>query len=341
MKLLRPQKLLPRYWMPIERELEAIFYTLIYQPVVTAIKAETGQITALNARIEALERALKEGKVQYGQDNEGNGLFTGKFNAAIGKEIRDLGGRLDARSGTYRIDPALVPAGLKATAAQYQLRARGLHDEILRALDAAQDDLDTKVGLVSVPAGAAIGNIDKDLNDIIITPELSEAAKVRLAAEYNTNMRLFIKSWTEQKIEDLRRDVTANARMGYRFDNLVEMIQKDYGTTQSKAKFLARGETSIFMSSFRKERLGDVGVRYFQWNTRNVAPKDDGTGVRMSHWVLRNRIYEYDHPPVVNAKGEHKLPGADYGCLCVDRPILGEVDRSMIGEVYRGFAMAA
>ncbi len=326
MKLLKSQRLQPKYYLPIKRELEAVFYDILYKDIVALIKASTKQETKLNADVGALVEALRSGKVQYTQDNKGNGIFSGKFKASIGKQIKDLGGNFDSRSGIYSIAQALVPAEVKAVAALADQSARNLHTELLKSLDTTQEGLDAVMETMTLNLEPTINAITYDfqsgLKSVAITPPiLTEASKLNLETDYTKNMKLYIKKWSEEHIEDLREVVEQNSKQGYRFDNLIDRIKKAHGVSQSKAEFLARQETALFTAKYRKERLGDIGVSNYKWSARSASL------TRPDHWVLHGLIFSYESPPIVDRKSGRKgNPGEDYGCLCADIPVLGRVE---------------
>lgn len=325
MKLLKTQRMRPDYYKPIERELEAVFYEILYRPIVDTIKQQTGRNTRLNAKYEALEQAIADGVVQYTQDNKGKGIFSGKFNRAIASEIRGIGGSFDARKGIYSIEQSQVPASIKSKAALAQAKARDLNEAIKKTIDRIQEGLPETMTRVDITPDPAIDRIDNDFvsgnKDIVVTPVLSDSAKARLADDYTTNMKLYIKKWSEDHIRDLREITEENAKSGYRFENLVDMIRTAHGTTQAKATFLARQETGLFMAKYRKQRLGDVGCTQYKWSARSA------TLTRPDHWALNRQIFSYDSPPVVDRKtGRRGNPGEDFGCLCADIPILGNAE---------------
>jgi SPP1 gp7 family putative phage head morphogenesis protein len=325
MKLLKPQRLLPDYYKHIERELEAVFYEILYRPIVDTIKQHTGKNTRLNAKYEALEQAVADGVVQYQQDNKGKGIFSGKFNRAIASAIRDIGGSFDARQGIYRIEQNLVPASIKSKAALVQAKAKELNEALKRTIDRMQEGIAATMETVDITPDPAIDRIDHDFvsrnKDIVVTPVLSDSAKARLSDDYTTNMKLYIKKWSEDHIHELREITEENAKAGYRFENLVDMIRTAHGTTQAKATFLARQETGLFMAKYRKQRLGDVGCTQYKWSARSASL------TRPDHWALHRQIFSYDSPPVTDRKtGRRGNPGEDYGCLCADIPILGRAE---------------
>lgn len=330
MKYLPAQRLRPTYYEPIQRELDAIFYDLIYKPIVEVVRNDTGLNTRLNAKYDALEDALRAGTIQYGVGADGRGVFSGKFNVRISKQIRDIGGKLDHRAGVYTIDQNLIPAEIRATAALAEQKAREVHDNLLRALDKIEHRLPEQLELVDVPIDRSLAGINKDFYsgvmkfDLNIVPDLSEDAKLKLDTDYNKNMKLYIRKWSEDHIKDLREMVEYNGKQGYRYDNLFKGIKDNYGVTQRKAEFLARQETGLFMAKFRKVRLGDAGVTHYKWSGRSKAL------TRPDHWALQGLIFAYASPPIVDRRtGRRGNPGEDFGCLCADIPILGRVDPSL------------
>lgn len=327
MKQLPAQRLTPKYYEPIQRELDFIFYEIIYKPMVEAIKQDTGLNTRLNAKYDALEEALKAGTIQFGTDKNGMGVFSGKFNVRISKQIRDMGGKLDHRSATYTVPVNLIPAEIRASAALAEQKAREVHDNILRALDKVERRMPEQVEAFDVPADRMLEGVNKDFYhgtmkfDLNIAPDLSDDAKLKLDADYNQNMKLYIKKWSEDHIKDLREMVEYNGKQGYRYDSLFKGIKDNYGVSQRKAEFLARQETGLFVAKFRKVRLGDAGVTNYKWSGRSK------TLTRPDHWALQGMIFSYNSPPIVDRKtGRRGNPGEDFGCLCADIPILGRVE---------------
>ena len=314
MKFLAPQRLRPAYYEGIEAALNRHFYTIIFKPLISIIKSSSVQKVMLNASIKKIDAALRTGKIQYS-----DGIFSGQYNAAIGKEMRDLGAEYDHRSNVYRIDPKLIPEELQTSIAHSQAKAQEAHDKIKKELDTIEGSTATEI---KVPGDFMVNKVYSDFQTAakaaMVTPSLSDAHKKLLADDYNSNMKLYIKDWTKEQIKRLRTAVDTNSTEGGRFDNLIQRIQEQYAVSQSKAKFLARQETALFMSKFRKERFDEAGVRVYKWSARSPSL------TRPDHWRLNGHFFQYNDPPVVDlASGRRGNPGEDFGCLCVDIPALG------------------
>jgi SPP1 gp7 family putative phage head morphogenesis protein len=323
-KLLRGQPLRPKYYEPAEKQVLAILYDILFLPIVAMLKP-VKQPVILNAMRDPLEEAIKRGQVQYD-----NGVFSGRFNAAISHKLKDLGAKMDKRTGHFKLDPAKVPDSIRSQAGLAQSNAKDLHTAIVRKLDQIKANIDEilkpKVISAKNPVSAIYSDFQQASKGLMVIPELSQAAKDRIQADYNDNMKLDIKTWVDEEVKELRAVVTENATAGYRASNLIKGIRERYDVTKNKAKFLARQETGLMMSKFRRERFADAGVTMYRW----AATKDPRT--RHTHQSLDGQEFRYDTPPIVdNATGRRANPGCDYNCRCLDIPILD-------GNISRGTA---
>jgi SPP1 gp7 family putative phage head morphogenesis protein len=151
-------------------------------------------------------------------------------------------------------------------------------------------------------------------------PQISAGSWDIIKEEYNENVKLYVQKFSTESIMDLRDAVQENAVLGYRFDRLARFIQERYRASQAKAEFLAKTETSIFMSKFRQRMFAEAGVRRYIWRTA------DDQRVRDDHSHLNGRIFFYNNPPVADiATGTKANPGAIWNCRCVDEPVLEPV----------------
>jgi SPP1 gp7 family putative phage head morphogenesis protein len=327
------QHLKPSYYDPIEVQLMEIFYDLLFKPLVIIVQEANAQISpsakALsNASENALQAALRSGRVQYEA-----GVFSGQFSVAIAGALRSIGARFDRQSKVYRMDPVQVPGWVKAEASIYQQTARGTHDTMKRRLDEIQRDLDSLVDTKTIRSKQTFDAIHKDFREVAaqiqLAPQLSETSASELVKDYNENLKLYIRKFSREMITDLRSAVEQNAQQGYRFDKLVDSIKGRYAVSQNKAAFLARQETALFMSKYRRERFSEAGVTRYRWSTSHderVRPSPGTKGIARAnnHRILDGHIFEYANPPIVQTMPEVRRanPGEDFNCRCVDIPIL-------------------
>lgn len=321
------QPLRPKYFEPVEKQLERIFYAILFQPILEVLDGLTAQAAAarrdfFNAREDALRAALRSGRVQYR-----DGVFSGQFSAEISKALKGIGATFDSRGNVFKLDNA--PNWVLSETAAFRERAQKAHEEVKKTLGYVQDTLDQLTEKHQVDALPTVSAIESDFKGIArelqVSPELTDASRQRLANDYTQNMELWIKKWIEEEIVTLRGVVDENAMEGYRFDRLIERIKHQFNVSQSKAKFLARQETGLFMAKFRRERFKESGVRRYKWSTaRDERVRDD-------HKHLNGRIFFYADPPIVDTTtGRRANPGEDFNCRCVDIPILDPIEADKV-----------
>lgn len=322
MKTLPPQHLKDGYWQDVEAQLKTAFYDIVFKPVLNIMRKaspqtkELKELTNAGGNLTALLVAIRSGRVQYV-----DGRFAGEFSVAIARDLRSLGATWNGRSEVWTLAVGEVPEFVRIEAANYQTVAKGAHDEMLFQLNEIQEGLDRIVQDVTIDADVAIRAIEKGWKKsaarLEVQPLLTKEGRENLEANYTNNLKLYIRNFSQQSVDTLREAIEANAMEGYRFDKLTEVIRHRYGVTANKANFLARQETSLFMSKYRKERFAQAGVRRYRWSTAHDER------VRDSHRHLNGRIFSYDDPPITDRHtGAKNNPGEDFNCRCVDEPIL-------------------
>jgi SPP1 gp7 family putative phage head morphogenesis protein len=83
-----------------------------------------------------------------------------------------------------------------------------------------------------------------------------------------------------------------------------------------KAFNLADEMAYYFAGQARINLYKNYGAKFFIWKTMG----DDK--VRLSHQALNGQTFEYENPPYVD--GVQRLPTEDYGCRCIDIPIINK-----------------
>ncbi len=348
MRTLAPLRLKPSYWKDTEAQVIDILRDLLFRPIAALIRQadqdikvkallDTQKALALSnaTREDKLIEALRVGRVQYT-----NGVFSGEFSAAISTAIKEMGGAFNKTTRTFTIDQHKVPTYIKAEAAGFQTRAHAINLLLKRKLDEIQKNIVHDINVRSVEADKTIDALQTGFKDVAkkleVQPELDARSRERMASEYSENLKLYIQKFADGEIFSLREAVEENAREGYRFDKLVPKIKQRYGVSVRKAKFLARNETSIFMSKYHEQRYGEAGITEYIWSTSHDARVRPALGTNGSdnHRVLDGRTFRFSNPPVVDpAKGRKANPGQDYNCRCVAIPILG--DRAEARREYR------
>jgi len=298
----------PQYYEPIEEEIMRLWREVIFKPLIAAAKVP--EIELMNTG-NALLDAIREGTVWY-QD----GHFTGDYNSSISKDLRAIGALYNTPSRTWSLERSLLPTDIRMAQAAADARYDSLRHSFLHTLaDAKIDSIDR---LSDIP-DQYIKTIDwmnddfvKTLKHITIAPQLTDAQRGIIAAEWGQNLDLYVKGWASQRILEMREKVQANAFDGRRSSQLIDMLKYNYGVSQRKAKFLARQETSLLLSKFRETRYRDAGSNRYRWSTS----RDER--VRHDHEKLDGKVFQWDQPPITNHwTGKRNNPGEDFGCRCV------------------------
>jgi SPP1 gp7 family putative phage head morphogenesis protein len=318
--MIKPVVLRPWHYEDIEKQLIKTFREILFVPIVEIIAKSTVQAPAkikfLNSLTDDLTKALTTGKIQYA-----GGIFSGKYSARTTKAIKDIGGKWDKKQSVFKMSPGDVPSFVKSAATTYQSNAQLAHKAIILRLEKVQKTLRESLDAHVVDSSRMVDTVTHEFKGVAkaiqVSPEIGEKAKETLSTDYNENMKLWIKNWCEEEIVALRRRVEENALEGYRFDRLIDMIQQRYDVSENKARFLARQETSLFMSKFQQQRFKEGGVQSYRWSTSHDER------VRDDHKDLDGEVIFWDSPPIVDKRtGRRAHAGEDYQCRCVPIPIV-------------------
>jgi len=312
MKVLKPVILKQTYWRLIESRILSFLNDLIFSEIITVLEDKEKFNSKDNFK--DLIEAIKRGKVQYS-----DGKFTGSFNSKISKNIIEFGGKY--KNKAWHIPQRKLHPEVLHAIAQANIKFQAIHAAIIKKLENINLDEKLKTLKFNPTYEKNIDDLDvqfyNTLKGISLDEVLTPTAKEKIAENYSENLKLYIKTFTEDQIIKLRKEVQENAYAGYRAKNLVKVIQARYEVTKSKAKFLARQETALLVSQYREQRYKEAGINEYTWRTG----KDDR--VRDDHKELDGKIFRWDSPPVVNRKtGRRAHPGEDYGCRCLALPVI-------------------
>lgn len=314
MKYGQPLTLKANYFAGIEAEINRLFFAVIYRELAKILDVTRAELT--NASDAFLE-AIRTGKIWY-QDSQ----FFGDFSASISRELKAAGAHWNRDAGTWGLAPDKIPTDWRFAMARAVNHYDTLRSQLLGALDKVDlDNIDRASEIPDVYI-RTIDRMDHDLKLSVraayegIVPQLTAAQRGIIAAEWGQNLDLYIREWTSQNILDLREKIHQSALSGRRSSTLVDIISQNYNVSKSKAKFLARQETSLLLSKFREVRYRDLGVETYRWSTSNDAR------VREDHKHLQGKTCQFANPPVVDTQtGRRANPGEDFGCRCVAIPV--------------------
>lgn len=325
----------------IEPEVAAYFAESIFDPLLDVLRSfgiepDPNDQSRENSFFSALMTALRAGRVWFV-----DGVFYGKFSAAISRELRDLGAKWSDRKRAFVLALDRIPLAIRGAVAATVERARELHEAILRTIDRIAD------ALPLAPAGFRLDSIvDKILGDlekqfvqtvsgadwITVPADLTPAITQELQRQLTENLDLSVREFSLEKIPELRRLAAENAFAGGRADRLAELIEARFGVAKRKAAFLAEQETSLLVSKYRELRYTEIGVQRYRWSTSHDER------VRPDHKLLDGAEFSFDDPPCTNrsqtvATATRKAqparycnPGEDFRCRCVPFALLESIE---------------
>lgn len=312
----------------IEKKIKELFKKEIYYPVLYILNLKDK--TLKNSKYTALIDAIRFDKIHFSQ-----GTFTGSFNASISKELRALGATWDRKNKLYKIRKEDLPYDIwnviSTSKARYEERI-GKIDKKLSEL--VPEEIASKLHIAS-QFDSNLWKVEKEfhksIKNITVAPQLSEEQSKKIADEWQNNMRLWIKSFTEEHISELREKVKENAFQGYRRENLIKDIKSSYGVSERKAKFLARQETNLLMAKYKETKYVEAGVPEYRWGCVKMPHQSSAAAiykpgeVRYSHGILEGKTFSWTDPPITTPPGEPQRrnnPGQDYNCRCFAIPIV-------------------
>lgn len=335
MRFLRPLKDDQTDYEQIERVIQKVFREKIYLPLVVELD-ESPKKVLTNARSDLLE-AIKSGRLEYNR-----GQFSGRFNSRISKELRELGAHWDSQTGTWKLPQSSltieIRSAISSSRAVFEQKIQAIDRKLAKILpEEIADHVKIEKHFSSV-LWKTDHDLESSLRAVAIKPSLSENEKEVIAKKWQDNMRLWIKKWTKEEIVKLRKDMQDSVFAGNRRQVASDMIKKSYGASSNKAKFLARQETRLLLSTYKQARYQEARVNLYRWgcvkrpHQAAGAPYKKGE-VRHDHGILEGKIFRWDYNHEVNLDGSTKSgglvkpngvdnPGQDYNCRCYAVPIV-------------------
>ena len=328
MQKVQPLKLKDKFFLGIEKELKEYFYRLIYAPLYYDVADEIGEdwLDVKNDKREPLTsdlqahllKKLTTGRIQYV-----DGRFYGEFDSKSTRAIKRLGGVWDIKHHFFHLPEKKLTDNVRIAIGTAYSKFERVHGKIIQRLDDLERAIEKGDIKIFDPRGAigkSVSEMDKELTKtikpLLVSPKMSDNLAQFIMDKYGNDLEKYIKDWNLESIQRLRKRVSANAFSGYRASSLVDEIVSDYGVSERKAKFLARQETSLILSTFREGRYKEAGIEEYEWSTAGDSR------VRPIHEHLNGKIFTWDSPPIIDEYGHKGHPGTAFGCRCVAIPCI-------------------
>lgn len=310
MKTLEPLVFKASYYASVEKDINRFFYFAVFKPLIDSIKEANIPIKNSN---DPVFDALQSGKVYYQE-----GKFIGDFNSKIVSELRKLGAVFDRKDSSYTLGFDKLPAQLRIGAQMAESNLAAVQKTIIERLD----NVDVVESLKQYEfdfdgvAKTVNADLERTLKKVAVGVKFTPEQYKIIKDEWQENLKLYVKDWSDEAVLSMRRQVTENIQAGNRAKSLEKVIMQKYNSSKKKAKFLARQETSLLVSKMRETRYKDSGLSRYIWVTNMDGRERD------MHAALNGQIIDWANPPIVDEQGNRKHAGEDFNCRCVAKPIL-------------------
>lgn len=232
-------------------------------------------------------------------------------------------GRMDARSSRFKQNAADRARKRRSSIDNTVIRLASL----FRAID---DDMKKSFGLFGVKRKLnEIANANRKLTVAEWKKAISKTLGINILEDYydgnfyaeiidswvNENVDL-INSIPKDALDDMQKIILDDYLKGTTISGIVKDIQHSYSMTKSHARLIARDQMGKLNCQITKHQQQSCGVKKYKWKTAQDAR------VRDDHRLLNNKIFDWDHPPIVDHRtGRRCHPGQDYQCRCVAIPV--------------------
>lgn len=339
-------KMAEKDWFPVFMELQTHFYNWYFRPLLEILRDNE---TIKNAKVTKLIDAIQAGTITYK-----SGVFSGSFNAALSKELSAFA-TYDKRTKTWKGTPpaivigAAVKANDKARDSQRQIKNK------IEELDArVKAEVSRIVFDVSHAIGSTVQDTGRDLANMTVVPDITEGQREQLQSQYTENMRLNIVNefdpsrgnWNDEQVTRLREMIERSVLKGFGRKGLIDSIMGEWDTTRKKAEFLARQETSLFISSLTNERYKSAGLKWYEWLTSSDirvvgtpgGKYPEGSKGHGNHYAMRGKVCSLTDPTIyadsledarkglwkskASIGADNRHAGEAFNCRCGKKPIL-------------------
>lgn len=133
-----------------------------------------------------------------------------------------------------------------------------------------------------------------------------------------------IKSIQNQSLARIEQQVILGIQRGDRWERIRDMIKKEYGRSENRARLIARDQVGKLNGDLTHARQVDIGVTHYVWRTsldervrgnpfKNPVPQGQ------NHWDRENEMFPWAEPP------PDGHPGFPIQCRCYAEPAMNDL----------------
>lgn len=303
----------------------------VFDEIMTAFKDRSD-----NAKYDELRKAILDGEIRYV-----DGIFLGKTGGAkIAKQMKEIGAKFKYRK--WMIEPSLLPPDIKSAIMQSKLFMRGLREKLQKKFDKIQKNVSSFIQIADVDrfANQTMSKTSKAFQktvrkELAVRPELDKLGmekikrdyltttelpiRKKLAHEFKDRTKVVLENFSQSTVEKLRKDLEKMIMDGASRKDVQNHIMGKLKISQQRCRFIARQETALLTTKFKKSQYEQWGIDKYEWRCIHDHK------VRPRHLELDGDIFEWNNPPRVTEKGEpirYGHPGEDFRCRCVATPVI-------------------
>jgi len=319
---LQPFSIPPKYDEALYSIVRKIYKDSIFKPILLSVAGlERVKLNTVNQIITALQK----GTIYYDRGSQGFKSTTNSFGTVLFNALESINASYMVRKKMFAIPFYLLPYEIQRIITSIEDESVQSQNEVIEAIDDIETEsieVPPSVNTLYTSLGTDFLNQfnvqyrDKAGNVPIIQKQLSESMQKVITQEYVQNLEREIKNFAQEEVIKIRQKTQDLALQGYRPKALEDLLIKEYNITKNKAKFIAKQEIGLFMSTMQQQEFTNYEVRKFRWHT------SQDSRVRSSHRKLNKKIFTFDDLPVIDERtGQKGLPGQAFGCRCIMSPI--------------------
>lgn len=159
-------------------------------------------------------------------------------------------------------------------------------------------------------------------NFTLSNPELNKPIRTALTQSISDNVNL-IKSIPQEHFDRLSDRITKAVTEGNGQQDILKAVKEVGGITDRKAKNIAADQTRKAYNAMNKERLGNLGVKKFEWLHTGGSREPRAYHMNKHPLGLNGGIFSFDDPPIIDEETKQRgLPGDAYNCKCRMVPVV-------------------